>query len=121
MKIELRKDNVVKRVASEDEARVLEARGFFRTDGKTARKTSSDAEVKALNEQLVRAAEVIEAADRRKGELEKELADTKAELEEASRHAEDADKQIASLTQELEGTREQLETAVKKNKTTEKK
>ena len=57
----------------------------------------------------------METADKRRGELEAELAETKEKLKEASEFAETADKKIEALTQELEGTKEQLEAAVKKN------
>lgn len=57
----------------------------------------------------------MEASDKHKGELEKELADTKAELETVKGQLEEEKKNTATLTQELEGTKEQLEAAVKKN------
>ncbi|MCD7812131.1 MAG: hypothetical protein LUG91_09855 [Ruminococcus sp.] len=99
MKIELRKDNVVKNVDSEDRAKALMAKGFVRTDGKGAGK------VKAAN------------SGKELAEVQAKLADTQAKLEEASKYAEEADKKIDSLTLELEGTKEQLEAAVKANTT----
>lgn len=121
MNIELRKDNVVKIVDSEDKAKALENKGFVRTDGKTVPAVLPDAEVKELKEQLVRAAGYIKTADEIRGKLEEELAVTRAKLEEASKYAEKADKKIESLSQELSGTREQLEAAIKKNKDADKK
>lgn len=119
--IVLKRANVVKRVDSEDKAKVLEAKGFVRTDGKTVPVVSSAEEVKELKEQLVKAGEALKTADARRGELEKELTDVKEKLQEASEYAEAADKKIEALTQELAGTKEQLEAAVKQNKAASKK
>lgn len=91
--IVLKRANVVKRVDSEDKAKALEAQGFVRTDGKTAK---------------------APAAKDNTDKLQKELADTKEQLQEA-------EKKIQTLEAELKGTKEQLEAAVKKNKTAEKK
>ncbi len=91
--IVLKKANVVKRVDSEEKAQDLEAKGFTRADGKSVKRTTGDA---------------------RRGELEKELSDTKERLEAA-------DKKIEALSQELDGTKEQLEAAIKKNKAADKK
>lgn len=118
MEIELRKENVVKSVDSEDKAKALEAKGFVRTDGKTVSVSDTVQELKA---QLARAAEYMKTADKRRGELEEELADLKEKLKEASEYAEEADRKIEFLSQELSGTKEQLEAAVKKNKVSEKK
>lgn len=121
----LKRANVVKRVDSEDKALALEAKGFVRNDGKSTREsTNNAANEDAINElkaQLIEAGKVIETADIRKGELEKELSDTKEKLEEASKYAKEADKKIAYLETELSGTKEQLEAAVKKNKAADKK
>lgn len=119
--IVLQRANVVKSVDSEDKAAALEAKGFIRTDGKTAPAASSNKEVQELKTQLAKAGEVLKAADERRGELEKELADIKEKLQEASEYAKSADKKIEELTQELAGTKEQLEAAVKKNKAADKK
>lgn len=123
--IELKRANVVKRVDSEDKAKALEAKGFFRTDGTVTKKSESNAASEAvineLKEQLLKAGKVIEASDTRRGELEKELTSMKEKLEEASKYAEEADKKIATLEAELSGTKEQLEAALKKNKAAEKK
>lgn len=119
--IVLKRANVVKRVDSEDKALALEAKGFVRTDGKTVLAGAPAGEVKELKAQLIKAGKVIEAADTRRGELEKELADANAKLEEASKYAEDADKRIEALAQELAGAKEQLEAAVKKNRAADKK
>lgn len=119
--IVLQRANVVKSVDSEDKAKALEAKGFVRTDGKTALVVPSTKEVEELKAQLVKAGETLKAADERRGELEKELADVKEKLQEASEYAESADKKIEELTQELAGTKEQLEAAVKKNKAADKK
>lgn len=91
--IVLKRANVVKRVDSEDKAKALEAQGFVRTDGKTAK---------------------APAAKDNTDKLQKELADTKEQLQEA-------EKKIQTLEAELKGTKEQLEAAVKKNKAAEKK
>ncbi len=123
--IVLKRANVVKRVDSEDKAKALEAQGFVRADGKSVKKSANNAAsevvINELKAELLEAGKVIEKADERRGELEKELADTKEKLEEASEYAAEADKKIEALTQELAGTREQLEAAVKKNKTADKK
>lgn len=121
----LKKNNVVKRVDSEDKALALEVKGFVRNDGKNTKKSTDNATnedvINGLKAQLVEAGKVIETADIRRGELEKELSDTKEKLKEASEYAEKADKKIAVLENELAGVREQLEAAVKKNKATDKK
>jgi len=117
-KIELRRANVVKQVDSEDKAKVLESKGFVRTDGTGVKKTeeivSSEVVIKELKEQLINAGKALETADVERGEAEKELADTKEQLQEA-------EKKIQALEAELSGTKEQLEAAVKKNKETGKK
>lgn len=111
-KIELKRANVVKVVDSEDKAKVLEEKGFVRTDGKTV--TSSDVTVEELKAELVKAGEIIAAGEKRKSELEEKL-------KEASEYAEKADEEIAELKAELSGTKEQLEAAVKQNKAASKK
>lgn len=111
--IVLRRANVVKRVDSEDKAQALEAKGFLR-DGEKAPAGVPAADAAELKEQLIKAGKVIEAADKRRGELEAELADTKEQLDAAL-------KENASLKTELSGMKEQLEAAVKKNKAAEKK
>lgn len=118
-KITLRNGNVVKEVESDDRAKALEEKGFVR-DGAAPAITAEDTkalekELQKAREELTRASEVMETADKRRGELEAELAETKEKLKEASEYAETADKKIEALTQELEGTKEQLEAAVKKN------
>ncbi len=118
-KIVLRNGNVVKEVESEDRAKALELKGFVR-DGAEPAIAAGDTkalekELKKAREDLTRASEMMENADKRRGELETELAETKEKLEEASKYAESADKKIETLTRELEGTKEQLEAAVKKN------
>lgn len=105
MDITLRKDNVVKKVTSEDMAAALEAKGFVR-DG--ADPAAAAATVDELKRQLVKASEAVSAADEKRGETEKELKDAKENLEEAN-------KNIAELTMELDRTKEQLEAALKKN------
>lgn len=99
MEIELRKDNVIKRVDSEDRAKSLESRGFSRTCGRSG----------------------TAAKEKISSEAGKKLEDTKKKLKEAVEYAEAADKQISALNLELVGTKEQLEAAVKKNRTSEKK
>lgn len=136
-KIELKRANVVKQVDSEDRAKALEAKGFVRTDGKSAKAMSADTEeeVKELKKSLAEASKVMEKADEVKGKLEKELAETKEKLQTAESKAEaaekeletvkaqlqDAEKKAQALETELEGTKEQLEAAVKKNKDASKK
>ena len=110
-KIELKRANVVKVVDSEDKAKILEEKGFVRTDGKTAASGVTVAELKA---QLVKAGEIITAGDKKRAELEEKL-------KEASEYAEKADKEITELKAELSGTKEQLEAAVKQNKAASKK
>lgn len=136
-KIELRRANVVKQVDSEDRAKVLEARGFVRTDGKSAKAMSADIaeEVKELKKSLAEASKVMEKADEVRGNLEKELSETKEKLQAAEDKAEAAERELESvkaqlqdtekkaqaLETELEGTKEQLEEAVKQNKAASKK
>lgn len=110
-KIELKRANVVKVVDSEDKAKVLEEKGFVRTDGKTVASGVTVAELKA---QLEKAGEIITAGDKKRAELEEKL-------KEASEYAEKADKEIAELKAELSGVKEQLEAAVKQNKAASKK
>ncbi len=105
MDITLRKDNVVKKVASEDMAAALEAKGFTR-DG--AVPAAAAVTVDELNRQLVRASEAVSAADEKRGEAEAELKEVKKQLEEAN-------KKNAELARELDGTKEQLDAALKKN------
>lgn len=118
-KITLRNGNVVKEVESEDRAKALEAKGFVR-DGAAPASTAGNTkalekELKKAKEDLTKAAEYIAICDRRKGELEKELADIKSELETVNGKLEEEKKRTAALAQELEGTKEQLEAAVKKS------
>lgn len=136
-KIKLKRANVIKEVDSEDRAKALEAKGFFRTDGKTTPDSGADIDkvVSELKERLVEASKVMEKSDEVKGKLEKELAETKAQLQEAEGKAEAAEKELAdtkeqlqeaekkvqTLEVELEGTKEQLEAAVKQNKSASKK
>lgn len=123
--IVLKRNNVVKRVDSEDKALALEVKGFVRNDGKNTKKSTNNAvnedTVNELKARLIESGKVIETANIRRGELEKELSDTKEKLEEASKGAEEADKKITALENELSGTKEQLEAAVKKNKAADKK
>ena len=112
--IVLKKNNVVKRVDSEDKARALEAKGFFRMDGKMApamvAKDNTGELLKELTDTKVKLQEVT-----KKAELsEKELADIKEQLEVVG-------KKNKALEEELAGTKEQLEVAIKKNKAAEKK
>lgn len=110
-KIELKRANVVKVVDSEDKAKALEAKGFVRTDGKTA---ASNVTVEELKEQLVKAGTIIASGDEKRAELEEKL-------KEASEYAQKADKENAELKAELSGIKEQLEAAVKQNKAASKK
>ncbi len=105
MDITLRKDNVVKKVNSEDMAAALEAKGFVRNG---AAIDVPVATVDELKQQLVKASEAVFAADEKRGEAEMELKDVREKLEESN-------KKIAELTRELASTKEQLEVAVKKN------
>ena len=109
MGIVLKKDNVVKEVDSEDKAVALEAKGFLRLGGTVLQVFSPAEEVVKLKQQLSKAAETIEISNKRKAELEEELASVKHQLQEAGQ-------EIQALKNELEGTKEQLEAAVKKNK-----
>lgn len=136
-KIKLKRANVVKEVDSEDRAKALEAKGFVRTDGKTAPESGTDVDkvVSELKKRLTEASKVMEKADEVKGKLEKELAETKEKLQTAEGKAEEAEKELESvkaqlqeaekkvqtLETELEGTKEQLEAAVKQNKAAGKK
>ena len=96
-KIELKRANVVKQVDSEDRAKALEAKGFVRTDGRTAPES-----------------EKLQAAEDKAEAAEKELESVKAQLHKAEKKAQ-------TLETELEGTKEQLEAAVKQNKAANKK
>nr|DAY79453.1 MAG TPA: Thymopoietin protein [Caudoviricetes sp.] len=111
-KIELKRANVVKVVDSEDKAKALEAKGFVRTDGKTA--AASNVTVEELKEQLVKAGTIIASGDEKRAELEEKL-------KEASEHAQKADKENAELKAELSGVKEQLEASVKQNRAASKK
>ncbi len=135
--IELKRDNVVKRVDSQDRAKALEAKGFVRTDGKKAPESGVDVDkvVSELKERLTEASRTMEKADEVKGKLENELAETKEKLQAAEGKAEaaenelesvkaqlqEAEKKVQTLETELEGTKEQLEAAVKQNKAAGKK
>ena len=112
MGIVLKRDNIVKEVDSEDKAVALEAKGFARLGGTAPvpQVFSLAEEIVKLKQQLSKAAETIELSNKRKAELEEELASAKQQLQEAGQ-------EIQALKNELEGTKEQLEAAVKKNKT----
>lgn len=98
--IVLKRANVVKRVDSEDRAKALEAKGFVRTDGKTAEAPAGKGDAE---------------------KLQKELAETKEQLETVKAQLQDAEKKAQTLETELAGTKEQLEAAVKQNKAASKK
>lgn len=106
--IVLKRANVEKRVNSEDKAKVLEAKGFVRTDGKkTAPAPSADVEI--LKKELEDTREQLKGISKKAETSEKELADTKELLQES-------EKKVQDLEMELSGTKEQLEAAIKKNK-----
>lgn len=113
MKIELRKDNVVKVVDSEDKAKVLEAKGFLRTDGKTSELDGTDGRDSFQNE--LEEAKAQMAVMAKENEVYKnELSSTKALLQKS-------EKKCQALEAELAGVNEQLEAALKKNKSADKK
>lgn len=114
MKIELRRENVVKNVDSEDKAKALEAKGFIRTDGQTVQPSTTKDNTDKLQKELADTKAKLEKVVEKAEASEKELADTKEQLQEA-------EKKIQALEAELGGTKEQLEAAVKKNKAADKK
>lgn len=113
MKIELRKDNVVKVVDSEDKAKALESKGFLRMDGKTS-KTDETGGRDGFQNELEEAKAQIAVMAKENEVYKKELSSTKALLQKA-------EKKCQNLETELAGTKEQLEAAVQKNKATDKK
>ena len=108
--IKLKRANVVKEVDSEDRAKALEAKGFVRTDGKSAKAPAGKGDTDKLQKELAETKEKLQAAEA----AEKELESVKAQLQ-------DAEKKAQALETELEGTKEQLEAAVKQNKAAGKK
>lgn len=113
-KIRLKRANVVKEVGSEDRAKALEAKGFARMDGKTAKAPAGKGDADKLQKELVEAREKLQAAEGKAEAAGKELESVKAQLQEAEKKAQ-------ALETELEGTKEQLEAAVKQNKAAGKK
>lgn len=112
--IVLKRANVVKRVDSEDKAKALEAKGFVRMDGKTAKAPAAKNDTDKLQKELADTKTQLQEAVEKAEASEKELADSKELLQEA-------EKKIQTLEADLKGTKEQLEAAVKKNKAAEKK
>lgn len=112
--IELKRENVVKRVDSEDKAKALEAKGFVRTDGKTVKTPAAKDNTEKLQKELADTKTQLQEAVEKAEASEKELSDTKEQLQEA-------EKKIQTLEADLKGTKEQLEAAVKQNKDANKK
>lgn len=112
--IKLKRANVVKEVDSEDRAKALEAKGFVRTDGKSAKAPAGKGDADKLQKELAETKEQLQAAEGKAEAAEKELESVKAQLQ-------DAEKKAQALETELEGTKEQLEAAVKQNKAAGKK
>lgn len=112
--IVLKRANVVKRVDSEDKAKALEAQGFVRTDGKTAKAPAAKDNTDKLQKELADTKTQLQEAVEKAEASEKELADAKEQLQEA-------EKKIQTLEADLKGTKEQLEAAVKQNKAANKK
>ncbi len=100
--ITLKRENVIKQVESEEQALLLELKGFKRLD--------------AAGKILLKEADTSGQAYPEQEALKQELADVREKLKEASEYAEQADKRIATLEQELAGTKEQLEAALKQNR-----
>lgn len=113
-KIKLQRANVIKEVDSEDRAKTLEAQGFVRMDGKSARVPAGMGDADKLQKELAQTKEKLQAAESKAEAVEKELESMKTQLR-------DAEKKTQDLETELEGTKEQLEAAVKQNKAASKK